>query len=159
MFYAQHWDTYFTYPQSKTGGEGEDFPNQMREPFIAMGQSVTRYVCCSGFWDGWHLVAGRERGKSGSFHPFPLKADRGNSSGSSTGTSDMHNNKKTACRNTGGLTTAAEWETDVCTFFYPNTSSLRAFYTTWPTDWWAMWMFQTVTLPMIDWRTTLCSGQ
>ncbi len=75
MLCVQHWGTYFAHPQFKTGGESQDFPNQMTEctMYLPCDKCVTRYVCCFGFWGGWHFVAGRGKEKVLHIPPTPPK--------------------------------------------------------------------------------------
>lgn len=96
---------------SETRWQRKPFPNEV----LPCDKSVTRDICCFGFWDGWHFVARRGKGKSvaHSTHSSSKMCDE-TPWGLNSGTSDMHNNNKTACCNTGGLAAAVEWETDVC---------------------------------------------
>lgn len=73
MLCAQHWDKYFAYPQSKMGGDSQNFPNQMTDEVLPCDKSVIGYVCCLGFWDGWHFIAGRGREKVLRIPPTPPK--------------------------------------------------------------------------------------
>lgn len=65
-------------------------------------------------------VKGGEREKTCcTFHPLPLKTMCGETPrGPNGGKSDMHNNNKMACWNTGGLAAVVEWETDVNTALF-----------------------------------------
>lgn len=65
---------------------------------------------------GWLTLRCREgKGKSVAHSTHSSsKMCRETPRGPNSGTSDMHNNNKTACCNTGGLAAAVEWETDVC---------------------------------------------
>lgn len=81
MLCVQHWDAYFECSQFKTGGERQNFPNQMTDEVLPCDKSATRYACCSGMVDASSL--GVEEGKSvaHSVHS-PPKNVQGNSSGS-----------------------------------------------------------------------------
>lgn len=71
MSCAQHWDrpTYFAYPQSKTGGESQDFPNQMTEKSLSQWGAAMWQICNKIrllFWVlGWlRLCCWEGKGKS-----------------------------------------------------------------------------------------------
>lgn len=119
MLWAQHWDAYFAYPQSEAGWESQDFPNQMTEKSLSQRGAAMWQICNTRRLLfrvlGWLTLRCREgKGKSVAHSTHSSSKMCGETPrGPNSGTSDMHNNNKTACCNTGGLAAAVEWETDV----------------------------------------------